>query len=149
MIVWTSTFTPAFFPSTGGRRDGRLGRLGHLWNISGDRRSAEVSGNPRLTERESWKPQQNIRRERLVNSFIGTNLKILVLLHEERLSIISQLHMQAHRLPVDLDIHLWMDEYSGYVTWPELEDNLGIWILKTNQLMSEIRFSSLIWNKMM
>lgn len=80
------------------------------------------------TEKVLWKPKQNIKQE--ISELAGqtriiwTDLKILVLLHEERLSIISQLHMQAHRLAIDLNIHLWKDEYRGYVTWTRIWMNI-------------------------
>lgn len=90
--------------------------LGHRWGSERCRGEREPASETD-TERVSWKPQQNITGEIRKLTVIQTDLKILILLHEERLSVISQLHMQAHRLSIDLNIHLWRDEYSAYMSW--------------------------------
>lgn len=44
---------------------------------------------------------------------IATHQSVLGLFDEEGLAILAQLHVQTHRLPVDLDVHLQQETFSG------------------------------------
>lgn len=144
MVVWTRPFPAAFFATAGGRRDtaGRLSRLRHFWNISGDGRGAEMSGNPRLrwTQRKYCENQSKTLNERLVISH-----------HLDR-------PQNPRSPPRRTPLHYLPASYAGsqarhWSQYPpvegriqrlcdlnkDLDEYLEIWILKTKQLTREIR----------